>query len=69
MLKEAGQSTTNVLNKFVSQIKKPPHRKTSPIHWFPRKKVDSYLNRKIKMLQVIMYSLISLSGSAPDLKI
>ncbi|XP_020532420.1 uncharacterized protein LOC105650754 isoform X2 [Jatropha curcas] len=46
-----GQSTLNALNKFTSQIKKPPHRKSSPINWFPRKKVDSYLKRKIKMLQ------------------
>ncbi|KAI4298540.1 hypothetical protein L6164_032087 [Bauhinia variegata] len=50
---EAGQSTSNALNKFSSQIKKPPHRKTSPINWFPRKKVDSYLKRKIKMLQEV----------------
>ncbi|XP_021627786.1 uncharacterized protein LOC110626278 [Manihot esculenta] len=27
------------------------HRKSSPINWFPRKKVDSCLKRKIKMLQ------------------
>ncbi|KAJ6424409.1 hypothetical protein OIU84_025238 [Salix udensis] len=31
--------------------KKPSHRKNSPINWFPRKKGDSYLQRKIKMLQ------------------
>ncbi|XP_056160693.1 uncharacterized protein LOC115692730 [Syzygium oleosum] len=48
--KETRQSIT-ALNKFTSQIKKPLHRKTSPINWFPRKKVDSYLERKIKMLQ------------------
>ncbi|KAI4295744.1 hypothetical protein L6164_035756 [Bauhinia variegata] len=53
LFKEAGQSTSNALNKFSSQIKKPPHRKTSPINWFPRKKVDSYLKRKIKMLQEV----------------
>ncbi|WJZ83994.1 hypothetical protein VitviT2T_003627 [Vitis vinifera] len=53
VLKETGQSTANALNKFTSQIKKPPHRKTSPINWFPRKKVDSYLNRKIKLLQEV----------------
>ncbi|EEF34885.1 conserved hypothetical protein [Ricinus communis] len=51
--KGTGQSTLNALNKFTSQIKKPPHRKNSPINWFPRKKVDSYLKRKIKMLQEI----------------
>ncbi|XP_050209383.1 uncharacterized protein LOC126660094 [Mercurialis annua] len=46
-----GQSTLVALNKFTSQIKKPTHRKNSPLNWFPRKKVDSYLKRKIKMLQ------------------
>ncbi|KAF2320948.1 hypothetical protein GH714_032141 [Hevea brasiliensis] len=51
--KGVGQSTLNALTKFTSQIKKPPHRKSSPINWFPRKKVDSYLKRKIKMLQEI----------------
>ncbi|KAL3722291.1 hypothetical protein ACJRO7_034639 [Eucalyptus globulus] len=50
LLKETRQSIT-ALNRFASQIKKPSHRKTSPINWFPRKKVDSYLERKIKMLQ------------------
>ncbi|XP_052191292.1 uncharacterized protein LOC127800617 [Diospyros lotus] len=50
-LKEAGQSNMNALNKFTSQIKKPPHRKSSPLNWFPRKKVDSYLQRKIQLLQ------------------
>ncbi|XAR52904.1 hypothetical protein NMG60_11021233 [Bertholletia excelsa] len=51
--KEAGQSNISALNKFTSQIKKPPHRRTSPLNWFPRKKVDSYLKRKIKLLQEI----------------
>jgi hypothetical protein len=51
--KETAQSTSNILNKFTSQIKKPSHRKSSPLNWFPRKKVDSYLKRKIKMLQVV----------------
>ncbi|PKI71368.1 hypothetical protein CRG98_008227 [Punica granatum] len=50
MMKETGQST-NCLSKVSSQIRKPPRRKTSPVNWFPRKKVDSYLERKIKMLQ------------------
>uniref|UniRef100_A0A6N2M1M6 Uncharacterized protein n=1 Tax=Salix viminalis TaxID=40686 RepID=A0A6N2M1M6_SALVM len=49
--KGTGQSALNALNKFTSQIKKPSHRKNSPINWFPRKKGDSYLQRKIKMLQ------------------
>ncbi|MED6119159.1 hypothetical protein PIB30_009261 [Stylosanthes scabra] len=51
----SGRTTSNApnSNKITPQIKirKPPHRKTSPVNWFPRKKVDSYLNRKIKMLQ------------------
>ncbi|KAJ7967552.1 Myosin-2 heavy chain-like protein [Quillaja saponaria] len=51
LMKETSQSTLNALNKFTSQIKKPPHRRTSPLNWFPRKKVDSYLERKIKLLQ------------------
>ncbi|XP_009757989.1 uncharacterized protein LOC107792552 [Nicotiana tabacum] len=51
--KEGGQSNLVSLNKSASQIRKPPHRKTSPINWFPRKKVDSYLKRKIKMLQEV----------------
>ncbi|KAK9941875.1 hypothetical protein M0R45_007568 [Rubus argutus] len=50
-LKETAVSTLNSLNKFTSQIKKPAHRRTSPLNWFPRKKGDSYLMRKIKMLQ------------------
>ncbi|GMH03108.1 hypothetical protein Nepgr_004947 [Nepenthes gracilis] len=49
--KESPQSNANVLNKFTTHIKKPAHRKTSPLHWFPRKKVDSFLKRKIKRLQ------------------
>ncbi|XP_059445793.1 uncharacterized protein LOC132177473 [Corylus avellana] len=51
--KETAQSTSNILNKFTSQIKKPSHRKSSPLNWFPRTKVDSYLKRKIKMLQEV----------------
>ncbi|XP_054787535.1 uncharacterized protein LOC129293547 [Prosopis cineraria] len=51
--REASQSISSALNKFSSQIKKPPHRKTSPVNWFPRKKVDSYLKRKIEMLQEV----------------
>ncbi|CAN1156218.1 hypothetical protein LINPERPRIM_LOCUS20077 [Linum perenne] len=48
----SGQSI-NALNKFTSQIKKPTRRKTSPLNWFPRKKGDSYLKRKIQMLQEV----------------
>ncbi|KAG5625247.1 hypothetical protein H5410_010465 [Solanum commersonii] len=51
--KESGQSSLVSLNKSGSQIRKPPHHKTSPLNWFPRKKVDSYLKRKIKMLQEV----------------
>ena len=29
----------NALNNFTSQIKKPPHRKNSPINWFPRREI------------------------------
>ncbi|XP_047312441.1 calponin homology domain-containing protein DDB_G0272472 [Impatiens glandulifera] len=40
------------LNKLSSQVKKPPHRRSSPVGWFPRNnKVDSYLKRKIQLLQ------------------
>lgn len=35
-----------------SQSKRSAQRKTSPLGWFPRRKGDSYLNRKIKKLQV-----------------
>ncbi|GAB2292153.1 hypothetical protein Dimus_026405 [Dionaea muscipula] len=49
--KDCPQSSMNALNRFTSQIKKPPRGKTSPLNWFPRKKVDSYLKRKIKLLQ------------------
>ncbi|XVE93481.1 hypothetical protein REPUB_Repub01dG0196400 [Reevesia pubescens] len=51
--KDTSPSALNALNKFTSQIKKPPHRKNSPLNWFPRKKIDSYLKRKIKMLQEV----------------
>ncbi|KAG9152124.1 hypothetical protein Leryth_017675 [Lithospermum erythrorhizon] len=33
------------------KIKKATKCKSSPINWFPRKKVDSYLKRKIQHLQ------------------
>lgn len=56
-LTKEGQTTSSALSKLSSQIRKPPRRKTSPINWFPRKKVDSYLNRKIKMLQVKSYTV------------
>ncbi|CAI9764427.1 unnamed protein product [Fraxinus pennsylvanica] len=50
--KDVLQSSLSALNKLTSQITKPPKRKTSPLNWFPRKKVD-YLNRKIKSLQEV----------------
>ncbi|KAL2324262.1 hypothetical protein Fmac_023320 [Flemingia macrophylla] len=53
LTKEVGQSTSSALNKLKSQIRKPPHRKTSPVNWFLRKKGDTYMNRKIKMLQEV----------------
>ncbi|PON90576.1 myosin-2 heavy chain-like protein [Trema orientale] len=65
-LKENGQSTLSSLNKFASQIKKPGHRKASPINWFPRKKVDSYLNRKIKMLQEVSGMNLTLDETLGD---
>ncbi|CAL0300366.1 unnamed protein product [Lupinus luteus] len=53
LTKESGQSSSSALTKLTSQIKKPPRRKTSPVNWFPRKKLGSYLERKIKMLQEV----------------
>ncbi|KNA04984.1 hypothetical protein SOVF_194590 isoform B [Spinacia oleracea] len=41
----------SAINRVSSQIKKPLHRKTSPLNWFPRIKGDSYMKRKIKLLQ------------------
>lgn len=51
--KESNQPSPRPLNKLTSQIKKPTRRKTSPLSWFPRKKVDSYLSRKLKLLQEV----------------
>ncbi|PIN15274.1 hypothetical protein CDL12_12080 [Handroanthus impetiginosus] len=51
--KDAVRSSLSALNKLTSQISKPTHRKTSPLNWFPRKKVEPYLKRKIKMLQEV----------------
>nr|GMC85487.1 calponin homology domain-containing protein DDB_G0272472 [Ipomoea batatas] len=52
-MKDGLRSSLVSLNKNASQIRKPPHRKTSPLSWFPRQKVDSYLKRKIKLLQEV----------------
>ncbi|KAL6545903.1 hypothetical protein OROGR_009777 [Orobanche gracilis] len=51
--KDVVRSSLNALNKLTSQISKPPRRRTSPVNWFPRKKVEPYLKRKIKMLQEV----------------
>ncbi|XP_058069943.1 uncharacterized protein LOC131219007 [Magnolia sinica] len=57
--KSPGSSSTvktgkSSVNKISSQIKKPPHRRsTSPLNWFPRKKTDSFLKRKIRLLQEV----------------
>ncbi|KAL6517481.1 hypothetical protein OROMI_033182 [Orobanche minor] len=51
--KDLVRSSLNALNKLTSQISKPPRRRTSPVNWFPRKKVEPYLKRKIKMLQEV----------------
>ncbi|XP_075520827.1 uncharacterized protein LOC142554085 [Primulina tabacum] len=51
--KDSVRSSLNALNKLASQIAKPPHRKTSPLTWFPRKKVEPYLKRKLKLLQEV----------------
>ncbi|KAL5209128.1 hypothetical protein ABZP36_004751 [Zizania latifolia] len=50
--REFGSSILNSVNKSTSQFKKSINRKSgSPIDWFPRKKTESYLKRKIKRLQ------------------
>ncbi|XP_022762367.1 uncharacterized protein LOC111308313 [Durio zibethinus] len=64
--KDTSPSALNVLNKFTSQIKKPPHRKNSPLNWFPRKKIDSYLKRKIKMLQEVDGMNLTLDETLED---
>ncbi|KAL5561347.1 hypothetical protein UlMin_031094 [Ulmus minor] len=64
--KENGQSPLCSLSRFTSQIKKPGHRKSSPINWFPRKKVDSYLNRKIKRLQEVAGMNLTLDETLGD---
>ncbi|XP_076916081.1 uncharacterized protein LOC143575658 [Bidens hawaiensis] len=53
VLKQGNQSSPRVLNRLTTQIKKPTRRKTSPLSWFPRKKGDSYLTRKLKLLQEV----------------
>ncbi|KAG6526734.1 hypothetical protein ZIOFF_016735 [Zingiber officinale] len=59
--KDIGYSVLNSINKSTSQIKKPNHRKNvSPLNWFPRKRADSFLKRKIKHLQEIAGMNLSL---------
>ncbi|KAG6530526.1 hypothetical protein ZIOFF_012765 [Zingiber officinale] len=59
--KDIGYSVLNSINKSTSQIKKPNHRKiVSPLNWFPRKRADSFLKRKIKHLQEIAGMNLSL---------
>lgn len=64
--KEHARSIVYAINRSISQIKKPPHRKNaSPLNWFPRKKTTSYLERKIKQLQVSF--LLFLVNSIPSI--
>ncbi|KAM0011931.1 hypothetical protein Hdeb2414_s0058g00759601 [Helianthus debilis subsp. tardiflorus] len=51
--KQGNQPSPRALNRPTAQIKKPPRRKTSPLSWFPRKKGDSYLKRKLRLLQEV----------------
>ncbi|URE11777.1 hypothetical protein MUK42_04583 [Musa troglodytarum] len=52
--RDTGHSILYSVNKSTSQIKKNLHRRSaSPLNWFPRKKTDSFLKRKIKHLQEI----------------
>nr|XP_029117103.1 uncharacterized protein LOC105033272 isoform X1 [Elaeis guineensis] len=52
--KDIGNSILKSINKSTLQIKKPTHRRSaSPLNWFPRKKTDSYLKRKIRHLQEV----------------
>ncbi|KAF9619672.1 hypothetical protein IFM89_007993 [Coptis chinensis] len=51
--KGTGLSAHTAVNKSYSQMKKPHRKSSSPLNWFPRKKVDSYLKRKIRLLQEV----------------
>ncbi|MCO5566377.1 hypothetical protein L7F22_020054 [Adiantum nelumboides] len=42
------------------RLLRSPGRKNSPIRWFPRKKTESYLDRKIRMLQEKEGKVVSL---------
>ncbi|CAH8283267.1 unnamed protein product [Eruca vesicaria subsp. sativa] len=47
--KKSPRETSSALRK--SQSKRSSQRKSSPLGWFPRRRGDSFLNRKIKKLQ------------------
>ncbi|KAE8707602.1 N-acetyltransferase ESCO2 [Hibiscus syriacus] len=64
--KDTSPTALNALNKFTSQIKKPSHRKNSPLNWFPRRKIDSYLKRKIKMMQELDGMNLTLDETLED---
>ncbi|KAI4997955.1 hypothetical protein ZWY2020_053297 [Hordeum vulgare] len=50
--REYGNSVLKSVNKSTSQFKKSVIRRSGPsVDWFPRKKTESYLKRKIKRLQ------------------
>ncbi|KAM0951458.1 hypothetical protein DsansV1_C03g0025771 [Dioscorea sansibarensis] len=49
--RESGNSLLNSVNKQTPQIKKAHRRNGSPLYWFPRKKTDSFLKRKLRRLQ------------------
>ena len=52
--RDCGSSLLKSVNKSTSQFKKSLIRRSgSSNDWFPRKKTESYLKRKIKRLQVL----------------
>ncbi|KAH0459118.1 hypothetical protein IEQ34_011932 [Dendrobium chrysotoxum] len=66
-LKETVHSIRSSVNKFASLMKKPSHRRSPPLNWFPRKKTDSFLKRKIRLLQEgggMNMSLVETLGNA-----
>ncbi|KAK9060336.1 hypothetical protein SSX86_021040 [Deinandra increscens subsp. villosa] len=66
--KQGNQSSPRVLNRLTTQIKKPTRRKTSPLSWFPRKKGDSYLKRKLRLLQEVDGMSLTLDETLGDTK-
>ncbi|KAG0466180.1 hypothetical protein HPP92_017760 [Vanilla planifolia] len=66
--KDSGNTVLNSMNKITAHIKKPLRRRSSsPLNWFPRKKSDSYLRRKIRLLQeggFMSSSLVETLGNA-----